>query len=250
MSPWVAIAPVVSAIRVLERIVPEGALLFDGAAHDFNTKRTFVGSVTFGSWRDRVENFAVWASDLARRARRPQRSDRNGTIQKDARLSHRPPSRQPGRTAAPPAQDRSRQLPRAAALTRHVRAFATMLAHRHGKDLPTLEGLAPDQIATVLQTAQQRVVASGARVDGGDGAEALAAAALIAAQVPGSAVVIDPEDVPNGALLELPVAHRALAGEALHRVLGEGSELARGWMDNGDAAEWRQGVQLVLRALE
>ncbi|MFC5918233.1 hypothetical protein [Streptomyces pulveraceus] len=33
--PWVAIPPVVTAIRVLERIVPDGGLLFDAAAHAF-----------------------------------------------------------------------------------------------------------------------------------------------------------------------------------------------------------------------
>ncbi|GAB3009916.1 hypothetical protein GCM10023080_090150 [Streptomyces pseudoechinosporeus] len=81
--PWVAIAPVVSAIRVLERIVPDGALLFDGVGHDFVNKRSFVGSVTLGSWRGRVEDFAVWASDLARSLGRPHEAvpaDPNGAI--------------------------------------------------------------------------------------------------------------------------------------------------------------------------
>ena len=32
--PWVAITPVVNAIRVLERMVPDGDLLFDHHAHD------------------------------------------------------------------------------------------------------------------------------------------------------------------------------------------------------------------------
>ncbi|MFD9902662.1 DUF4259 domain-containing protein [Streptomyces sp. NPDC059063] len=113
-----------------------------------------------------------------------------------------------------------------------------------------LERLAPDQIVHVLQGALQRVVASGARVDGGDGAEACAAAALIAAQVPGSAVVIDPEDAPKVAMPDLPVALRALAEQALHHVLGEGSELARGWVDDSDAADWRHEVRLILAALE
>jgi hypothetical protein len=36
--PWVAIAPVVHAIRVLERIVPDGALLFDRNAHDLHCR--------------------------------------------------------------------------------------------------------------------------------------------------------------------------------------------------------------------
>ncbi|WP_406529513.1 integrase [Streptomyces sp. I8-5] len=81
--PWVAIAPVVSAIRVLERIVGDTPLLFDGAAHDFNTKRSFTGTVTFKSWRDRIEDFAVWASDLAKALGRPHETvpaDPNGAI--------------------------------------------------------------------------------------------------------------------------------------------------------------------------
>ncbi|WP_405993368.1 integrase [Streptomyces sp. NBC_00986] len=81
--PWVAIAPVVSAIRVLERIVGDSSLLFDGTAHDFNSTRSFVGSVTFRSWRSRVEEFAVWASDLAKALGRPYETvpaDPNGAI--------------------------------------------------------------------------------------------------------------------------------------------------------------------------
>jgi hypothetical protein len=35
--PWVAITPVVRAIRILERIAPAGALLFATAHHDFGT---------------------------------------------------------------------------------------------------------------------------------------------------------------------------------------------------------------------
>ncbi|WP_406003312.1 hypothetical protein [Streptomyces sp. NBC_00829] len=33
--PWVAIAPVVRAIRVLERMVPDGELLLSSAHHNF-----------------------------------------------------------------------------------------------------------------------------------------------------------------------------------------------------------------------
>ncbi|MFF2028264.1 hypothetical protein ACFVW2_41670, partial [Streptomyces sp. NPDC058171] len=36
--PWVAIRPVVNAIRVLERMVPEGALLFDHYVHDIMSR--------------------------------------------------------------------------------------------------------------------------------------------------------------------------------------------------------------------
>ncbi|MFI6743515.1 hypothetical protein ACIBI9_62510 [Nonomuraea sp. NPDC050451] len=41
--PWVAITPVVNAIRVLERMVPPGGLLFDKAAHDVAGRRPGTG---------------------------------------------------------------------------------------------------------------------------------------------------------------------------------------------------------------
>ncbi|WP_405820525.1 DUF4259 domain-containing protein [Streptomyces sp. NBC_01390] len=64
-----------------------------------------------------------------------------------------------------------------------------------------LEGLSSGQIIDALNGALQRVADSGTRVDGGDGVEAVAAAALVAAQVPGSGIVIDPDDGPKEALL-------------------------------------------------
>lgn len=68
-----------------------------------------------------------------------------------------------------------------------------------------LEGLSPEQIIDVLPTTLQRVADSGTRMDSGDGVEAVAAAALVAAQVPGSRVVIDPDDGPKEPLPELPL---------------------------------------------
>jgi integrase len=81
--PWVAIAPVVSAIRVLEQIVPEGALLFDAHAHDFILRRKFTGSITHGTLSERIERFATWASDQAKRLERPHEivpADPHGAI--------------------------------------------------------------------------------------------------------------------------------------------------------------------------
>ncbi|MFE7439430.1 hypothetical protein ACFU7X_03025, partial [Streptomyces chartreusis] len=81
--PWVAIAPVVSAIRVLEQIVPEGALLFDAHAHDFVLRRNFTGSITYGTMSERIERFAAWASEQAKRLQRPHETvpaDPHGTI--------------------------------------------------------------------------------------------------------------------------------------------------------------------------
>ncbi|MBZ3900630.1 DUF4259 domain-containing protein [Streptomyces griseiscabiei] len=113
-----------------------------------------------------------------------------------------------------------------------------------------MEGLPPEQVVEVLRRALQRAVDSGDRVDGGDGAEAVAAAALVAAQVPGSGVVIDPDDGPKEPLPRLPVPLRALAREALRRVTGEGSELARGWVDDGDGLAWRREVRSIGEGLD
>jgi hypothetical protein len=64
--PWVAIPPVVAAIRVLERLVPEGGLLFDASVHTIPRGRVSTGRV-FGyeAMRHRIEDFAIWASQLA-----------------------------------------------------------------------------------------------------------------------------------------------------------------------------------------
>ena len=113
-----------------------------------------------------------------------------------------------------------------------------------------LEGLSSEQIIDVLHGALQRVADSGTRVDGGDGVEAVAAAALVAAQGPGSRIVIDPDDGPKEPLPQLPVSLRALARRALHRVTEDGSELTQGWVDSNDAISWRQEVQLIRDALD
>lgn len=70
--PWAAIPPVVNAIRVLETIVPDGGLLFDSAAHTFQrTSTAHATALGYEGLRDRIEDFACWASDLARRLDRP-----------------------------------------------------------------------------------------------------------------------------------------------------------------------------------
>ncbi|MEV4975923.1 DUF4259 domain-containing protein [Streptomyces scopuliridis] len=100
----------------------------------------------------------------------------------------------------------------------------------------------------MLERAFQRVTSSGARVDGGDGAEAVAAGALVASTIPDSPIAIDP-DGPRGPLPELPASLRESARTALDRVLQDGSELATGWVASADADRWRQEVQWILQAL-
>ncbi|MFJ6760806.1 DUF4259 domain-containing protein [Streptomyces sp. NPDC091273] len=114
-----------------------------------------------------------------------------------------------------------------------------------------LAGMSTEQVIEAMTRTFQRVLDSGSRVDGGDGAEvvAAAAAALIACQIPGSRVVIDPDDGPAEPLPVLPISLRPEAGRALRRVLEDGSELAEGWVETTDAEEWRAMVQTITRAL-
>lgn len=69
--PWVAIAPVVDAIRVLERIVPDGHLLFAHDAHDVHRTRPTTGSLKSTGLLTRIEDFVAWANDEAARHHRP-----------------------------------------------------------------------------------------------------------------------------------------------------------------------------------
>lgn len=67
--PWVAIAPVVSAIRVLERTVPDGALLFDARLRDPHPERLAhnTGSLKPYTLGRRIEQFIAWANVEAAR---------------------------------------------------------------------------------------------------------------------------------------------------------------------------------------
>jgi hypothetical protein len=63
--PWVAIAPVVRAIRVLERIVPAGELLFSAAHHDFKGAHHHLGALKNGTLNRRIASFVAWANSEA-----------------------------------------------------------------------------------------------------------------------------------------------------------------------------------------
>ncbi|BEL13004.1 hypothetical protein Q0Z83_111950 [Actinoplanes sichuanensis] len=69
--PWVAIAPVVKAIRVLERMVPDGALLFDHHAHDLRGHRPGTGSLKPAVVSRRISDFVSWANAEASAQGRP-----------------------------------------------------------------------------------------------------------------------------------------------------------------------------------
>ncbi|MEH0525119.1 MULTISPECIES: DUF4259 domain-containing protein [Streptomyces] len=56
-----------------------------------------------------------------------------------------------------------------------------------------LEGLTRQQVIDVLERAFRRVTDSGVRVDGGDGADAVVAGALVASTLPDSPTGINPD---------------------------------------------------------
>lgn len=59
-------------------------------------------------------------------------------------------------------------------------------------------------------------------------------------------MVIDPDDGPRGLLPELPASLGASARLALDRVLGDGSEMATGWVDSAESDQRRQEVRQAL----
>ncbi len=111
-------------------------------------------------------------------------------------------------------------------------------------------GLTRQQVIDVLERAFQRVTDSAERVDGGDGAEAVAAGALVASTLPDSPIGINPDVGPSEPLPSLPAALCTSARLALHRVLQDGSEMATGWVDRADADQWREQVRQIVQALQ
>ncbi|MFD4656755.1 DUF4259 domain-containing protein [Kitasatospora sp. NPDC058444] len=81
-----------------------------------------------------------------------------------------------------------------------------------------------------------------------DGTEAVAAAALVAAQCPGDAP-IDPGYRPGQALPAFTTDLRSLAVEALDRVVAESSELAELWDEAPGGTKWRQDVRRLRTVL-
>ncbi|MFH8692653.1 integrase [Streptomyces anulatus] len=60
--PWVAITPVVRAIRVLEQMVPEGELLLSATHHDVAAQRGHTGALKRNALIKRIEDFVAWAN--------------------------------------------------------------------------------------------------------------------------------------------------------------------------------------------
>lgn len=63
--PWVAITPVVNAIRILERMVPDGELLFSSTHHDVVSQRKHPGVLKAETLDHRVEQLIGWINTEA-----------------------------------------------------------------------------------------------------------------------------------------------------------------------------------------
>ena len=102
--PWVAITPVVNAIRVLERMVPDGHLLFGHDAHDA-ARRTAghrLPEARRAPGADRgLRGLGEPRGSQARPARRghprrPARANRPGPLPPEPGLAYRAPAQRPG----------------------------------------------------------------------------------------------------------------------------------------------------------
>lgn len=100
----------------------------------------------------------------------------------------------------------------------------------------------------LLRSALARALAAGGYLEIDEAQEAVAAAALVAAQRPGGEP-IDPAYAPRAAIPVLGAEFGVLALRALERVAGPGNELAELWADSGEEDRWRQrlaGLRAVL----
>lgn len=81
--PWVAIGPVVAAIRVLERITDPGELLFCYDIHNVMAARQDTGSLKPAALTRRIADFVAWANAEAAAQDLPHQAippDRHGAI--------------------------------------------------------------------------------------------------------------------------------------------------------------------------
>ncbi|MED7954664.1 DUF4259 domain-containing protein [Streptomyces sp. BE303] len=105
----------------------------------------------------------------------------------------------------------------------------------------TLDETSLDERENLIRSTLNRAVEAQDYLDASEAVEAVAAAALIAAQCPDGEPVTSSFG-PDEALPLLATDLRTLAAEALDRVLAEESELAELWDDTDDGPRWRQSI--------
>ncbi|WTU05372.1 DUF4259 domain-containing protein [Kitasatospora sp. NBC_00070] len=104
-----------------------------------------------------------------------------------------------------------------------------------------LDEAEPDEREKLVRRALLRTVEAQDSLDASEAVEAVAAAALIAAQCPNGEPVTTGFG-PHEALPTFATDLRTLAAEALGRVLAAESELAELWDDTRDGPRWRRSV--------
>ncbi|AHH96468.1 hypothetical protein GCM10010174_75280 [Kutzneria viridogrisea] len=111
-----------------------------------------------------------------------------------------------------------------------------------------LDELGPDDRVEAVRETLSSAAGEREHLDGDEGARAVAAAALVAAQCP-QGDPADPIYGPKEPLPDLPVDLRPLAVRALRRVLAAESELAELWSEGEQGAHWREGVRRLVKVL-
>lgn len=105
-----------------------------------------------------------------------------------------------------------------------------------------LDDAAPGERGSVLRSALLGAVRAEEFLDFDEAVEAVAAAALVAAQCPGGAAVTSAYG-PKEPVPPLAVELRPLAVEALDRVVAAESELAELWDETAEGPAWREGIR-------
>lgn len=102
---------------------------------------------------------------------------------------------------------------------------------------------------SLIRRALLRAVDSQDYLEAPEAEEAVAAAALVAAQCSGGEPVSIPYG-PDEPIPTLPVELRPLAVEALERVLAEESELSDLWGGSEGGVDWRAGIDRLRQVLD
>ncbi|MFD8870354.1 DUF4259 domain-containing protein [Streptomyces sp. NPDC059590] len=112
----------------------------------------------------------------------------------------------------------------------------------------TLDETAPEKREDLVRATLTRTIQTPDYLESPEGAEAVAAAALVAAQCPGGEP-ISTSYGPDEVLPTFTDDVRPLAVEALDRVVAEKSELADLWDETPNGREWRQGISRLRAVL-
>jgi hypothetical protein len=111
-----------------------------------------------------------------------------------------------------------------------------------------LEASDLDAQLRLVRDTLERMARSTGRVE--DGAEAVAAAAVVAGQCPGGERYASAGDALKGSLVRFPAGLRPLAAAALTRALDEDSGMSAGWVSQDDATAWRAELEQVRALLD